>query len=279
MLSLANVGGSRDAGRYYEKADDYYTSDRSPSEWQGRGAKVLRLQGEVKPEDFRNLLDGVLPNGETIQISGSGRRGGTDLTFSAPKSISMQALIAGDLRLIGAHDRAVSRSLKYAETLVSYRQTTDGQTDKVLSKNMIAATFRHELSRACDPQLHTHCVVLNMTRREDENWRAMDNELFYRQSILMGVLYRAELGREVQKLGYEIRVTHLDGRFELAHISDSQLEVFSQRSQAIEEALKEEGKTRETASIYEKQCPNHCDPRQENRRRSKSFTGILGGQK
>jgi conjugative relaxase-like TrwC/TraI family protein len=253
MLSLANVGGSRDAGKYYEQADDYYTKDRSPSEWQGKASKSLNLQGEVKLEDFRNLLDGVLPNGETIQVSGSGRRGGTDLTFSAPKSISMQALIGGDLRLIDAHDRAVSRSLKYAETLVSYRQMTEGETDKIFSKNMVAATFRHELSRACDPQLHTHCVALNLTQREDGKWRAMDNELFYRQSMLMGVLYRAELAHEVQKLGYEIRVTHSDGRFELSHITDTQIEQFSQRSKAIEESLKQNGESRESASLEEKQ--------------------------
>jgi conjugative relaxase-like TrwC/TraI family protein len=252
MLSLANVGGSRDAGRYYEKADDYYTKDRSPSDWQGKAASVLNLQGEVKIEDFRNLLDGVLPNGETIQVAASGRRGGTDLTFSAPKSISMQALIGGDLRLVDAHDQAVARSLKYAETLVAHRQTNEGETEKILSKNMVAATFRHELSRACDPQLHTHSVVLNLTQKEDGKWRAMDNELFFRQKMLMGAFYRAELAHEVQKLGYEIRVTHSDGRFELHHITDTQIDQFSQRSQEIEAALKKDGETRETVSPKEK---------------------------
>ena len=57
MLSIANVGGGRDAGRYYEKADDYYTKDRSPSEWQGKAAEALNLQGDVKLEDFQNLLE------------------------------------------------------------------------------------------------------------------------------------------------------------------------------------------------------------------------------
>ncbi len=253
MLSIANVGGGRDAGRYYEKADDYYTKDRSPSEWQGKAAEALNLQGEVKLEDFQNLLEGNLPNGEKIQVAASGHRGGSDLTFSAPKSLSMQALIAGDHALIDAHDLAVKQALKYAEGLVAYRQMAEGEKNKIFSKNMAAATFRHELSRACDPQLHTHSVVLNFTQREDGKWRAMDNELFYRQKMLMGALYRAELAKEVQKLGYEIRITHPDGRFELAHITDKQIEIFSQRSQAIEEALKKEGKTREDASPEEKQ--------------------------
>ncbi len=253
MLSIANVGGSRDAGRYYEKADDYYTKDRSPSQWQGKAAEILNLQGEVNLDDFKNLLDGNLPTGEKIQVAASGHRGGSDLTFSAPKSVSMQALISGDLSLIDAHDHAVKQALQYAESLVAYRQMTNGEKNKVLSKNMVAATFRHELSRACDPQLHTHCVVLNLTQREDGQWRAMDNELFYRQKMLMGALYRAELAREVQKLGYEVRLTHPDGRFELNHITEEQILSFSQRSQAIETALKNEGKTRETASPQEKQ--------------------------
>lgn len=253
MLSIANIGGGRDAGRYYEKADDYYTKDRSPSEWQGKAAEALNLQGEVKLEDFQNLLEGNLPNGEKIQVAASGHRGGSDLTFSAPKSLSMQALIAGDHTLIDAHDLAVKQALKYAEGLVAYRQMAEGEKNKVFSKNMAVATFRHELSRACDPQLHTHSVVLNFTQRADGKWRAMDNELFYRQKMLMGALYRAELAREVQKLGYEIRITHSDGRFELAHITEPQIEAFSQRSQAIEEALKKDGKTRENASSEDKQ--------------------------
>lgn len=251
MLSVSNVGGAQ-AASYYEKADDYYTKGQSPNEWKGKAAKYLGLRDEVQFEDFQKLLDGMIPSGDSIKVSPDGRRGGTDLTFSAPKSVSMQALIAGDQRLIQAHERAVGEALRHAETLVAYRQTRDGETTKHRSGNLAVATFRHELSRACDPQLHTHCVVLNMTRRPDGNWRAMDNELLYRQKMLMGALYRTELAREVQKLGYEVRVPHPDGRFELDHISDSQLEAFSQRSQAIEKALEENGMTRETASPQEK---------------------------
>lgn len=253
MLSISNVGGSQAAGQYYEKADDYYTQDKSPSKWQGSGGKALGLEGPVVMEDFSRLLDGNLPGGESIQTGALGHRGGTDLTFSAPKSLSMQAMIGGDQRLVEAHDRAVSRALAYAETLAAYRLTEQGQTKRVLSKNLMAATFRHELSRACDPQLHTHCVVLNLTQRPDGQWRAMDNELFYRQKMLMGALYRAELAREVQLLGYEVRRTRDDGLFELSHITDKQLREFSARSQVIEAALAQRGKVRVEASAQEKQ--------------------------
>lgn len=253
MLSLFNVGGSRDAGKYYEQADDYYTKDHSPSSWKGKGAEILGLKGEVQIEDFKKLLDGVLPNEQVIKLSPQGRRGGTDLTFSAPKSVSMQALIGGDLRLIEAHERAVQRTLDYAESLIAYRLTEKGETKRIFSQNLISATFRHELSRACDPQLHSHSVVLNMTQRKDGKWRAIDNNLIYQQKMLMGVMYRAELTREVQKLGYGIRRISPDGCFELAHMTEQQIDLFSQRSKIIEEILKQNGKTREEATPQEKQ--------------------------
>jgi len=251
MLSLHNVGGGKEAGSYYEKADDYYTRDQSPSRWEGKGAKILGLEGPVAIEDFRELLDGNLPDGSRIQVSSAGHRGGTDLTFSAPKSLSLQAMIGGDERLIKAHDRAVKRALAYAETLIAYRYTEQGETSRIPSGIMTAATFRHELSRACDPQLHTHCVVLNLTPRPDGQWRAIENEALYRHKMLMGALYRAELAREVQKLGYQVRRTRDDGLFELAHFTEEQLGEFSSRAKLMEEALAGEGKSRDAVSAKE----------------------------
>lgn len=251
MLSLHNVGGGKEAGNYYEKADDYYTRDQSPSRWQGKGAEILGLEGPVAIDDFRELLDGNLSDGSRIQVSSAGHRGGTDLTFSAPKSLSLQALIGGDERLIKAHDQAVKRALDYAETLIAYRYTEQGETTRIPSGIMTAATFRHELSRACDPQLHSHCVVLNLTPRPDGQWRAIDNEALYRQKMLMGALYRAELAREVQKLGYQIRRTRDDGLFELTHFTGEQLEEFSSRAKVMEEALAGKGKSRDAVSAKE----------------------------
>lgn len=253
MLSIHNVGNGKEAGNYYEKADDYYTKDKSPSGWQGKAAEMLGLSGPVSIDDFRDLLDGNLPDGTQIQVAASGHRGGTDLTFSAPKSLSLQALIGGDDRLIEAHDNAVKRALNYAEGLIAYRHTRDGNTTRIKSGNMAAATFRHELSRACDPQVHTHSVILNCTRRPDGKWRAVDNEELYRQQMLMGALYRAELAREVQKIGYRIRRTRDDGLFELAHFTQEQLENFSSRSRLIEEHLAAKGKSRLEASATEKE--------------------------
>ena len=252
MLSLSNVESGAAAATYYEAADDYYSGDRSPSAWWGRGAEALGLAGEVEPEVFARLLDGRLPTGEQLHHAAAGRRGGTDATFSAPKSVSLQALVGGDLRLLDAHARAVDRALAYAQTLAACRVTEAGQTVTAPTGNLLVARFEHDLSRACDPQLHTHCVLVNATRRADGQWRALSNEALYRQKMFVGALYRAELAREVQGLGYEVRLTHLDGRFELGHIDDRQVRAFSQRSAAIEEHLQKTGQDREAASAWDK---------------------------
>ncbi|MDO8451104.1 MAG: MobF family relaxase [Rhodoferax sp.] len=259
MLTLAKVTNSDAAANYYETADDYYAEGgRAPSAWWGDGAKALGLAGPVDAADFKTLLDGNLPDGQQMHRGGEGERtAGLDLTFSAPKSVSMQALVAGDLRLLDAHEKAVDRTLTYIEsTLAAYRNTVASETQSIASGNIITARFQHDLSRETDPQLHSHCVVLNMTQRDDEQWRALDAKPFYEQQKLLGTYYRAELAREVQLLGFAIRMTHHDGRFELAHINDAQVAAFSSRSQAITQALAARGKDRSHASAHEKELAN-----------------------
>lgn len=256
MLTIAKVSTGAAAASYYEEANDYYSKGQEPSQWAGDGARRLGLQGEVDPGTFRNLLDGKMPDGSQIHNAAEGRRSGTDFTFSAPKSVSMQSLVGGDRRLIDAHESAVARTLAYAESLAAYRVTDRGVTQKEMSGNLLVATFRHDLSRATDPNLHTHAVILNATQRPDGEWRALEQTDFYRQQKLMGALYRTELAIEVQKLGYQVRLTNNDGRFELGHINAAQIAAFSTRSQLIESALSAQGKTREQASAREKEVAN-----------------------
>ena len=250
MLSLSNVGNGHAAAAYYETTDDYYSGDNTPSVWWGEAAVGLGLSGKVDPELFASILDGSLPNGIRLHNAASGRRGGTDATFSAPKSISLQVLVGQDMRLLIAHHRAVDKALAYAQSLAGCRVTEDGQTRSKQTGNLLVARFDHDLSRAADPQIHTHCVVINATCRNDGQWRALNNEALYRNKMLLGALYRSELAREVQLLGYQVRITNLDGRFELGHISESQVSAFSQRSTDIENYLKDRGTDRSEASAW-----------------------------
>lgn len=247
MLSLANVKSGLAAALYYESADDYYNQDNCPSSWWGAGAEALGLGGRVEHDVFTRLLDGHLPDGRALHNAAAGRRAGTDATFSAPKSVSLQALVGGDQRVITAHRTAVDRALAYTEQFSACRVTRSGATESERTGTLLVARFDHDLSRTCDPQLHTHCVLVNATLRTDGEWRAMDNEFIYRRKMLLGAYYRAELARELQVLGYGIRVTHFDGRFELSHIDDSQVRAFSKRSIAIEAYLKDQGLARSHA--------------------------------
>jgi conjugative relaxase-like TrwC/TraI family protein len=240
MLTSANVSAAQ-AASYYEK-DDYYTQGEADleadTEWQGKGAASLHLSGPVEPEIFQQLLQGQTPDGESLhsrQIDPSNHRAATDYTFSAPKSVSIAALIQKDKRVISAHDQAVKTALsvlenRYAQTRV---RRGPGIRERVHTGNIIAATFRHETSREQDPQLHTHCVVINATQLEQGRWQSMANEEVLNNQKLLGEIYQNELAIKLRQLGYEIDPQG-NGVFECRGYEKSLLELFSTRSQQIE---------------------------------------------
>lgn len=255
VLTRKSIGAL--ASYYGDGADDYYAKEGESMEWQGEGAKALGLTGEVDAQRFKELLAGEISPGvkiiRTDTRKDSKERIGIDLTFSAPKSVSLQALIGGDAAIIKAHDKAVTKAIELAEQRAQARRKEGGITMVEDTGNLVVAKFRHETSREKDPQLHTHAVVLNMTQRSDGQWRALKNDEIIKMTKYLGAMYRAELASELAKQGYTIRHER-DGMFELGHISREQLEGFSQRSAQIEERLASQGKTRETASTAEKQA-------------------------
>lgn len=256
MLTHHAIQNSTGAAHYFSAQDDYYTKEGGGI-WIGKGAERLRLHGNVDPAQFRALLDGKLPDGRSIHATYDAKKGrkrhGWDFTFSAPKSVSMQALIGGEAKILQAHHKAVAQALTLLEASAMARKKVSGVSYRESTGNLVAAAFQHELSRAKDPQLHTHVVIMNMTQRRDGQWRALSNEELFKRTKLVGAAYRAALARELQHAGYEIRRTDGEGGFELAHISRAQIEAFSERSRAIEETLSKRGKTRAEASTLEKQ--------------------------
>ncbi|AIY44236.1 IncW plasmid conjugative relaxase protein TrwC (TraI-like protein) (plasmid) [Collimonas arenae] len=273
MLNVTPIRGNNQyaAAHYFSAADDYYGKD-SPGEWQGKGAQTLGLTGSVEHGELSRLLNGELPNGERIQTTfdpaDKKKRMALDLTFSAPKSVSMQALVAGDRAVTDAHDKAVRRAVDQVEKLAEARKKINGKSTRERTGNMVVGKFRHEMSRAKDPQLHTHAVVLNMTQRSDGAWRAVSNEDIFRVQHQIDAIYKAELAKELQGIGYEIRLVDDKGSFELAHITRDQIEAFSARGLVIEEALANEGKTRATATALEKQIISLATrPRKDERDR------------
>jgi conjugative relaxase-like TrwC/TraI family protein len=256
VATISAISSSAQASSYYE-ADDYYAGDGlSPSEWQGAGADALGLSGEVERDQFREMLDGKLTNGQqlgTIREGANQHRPGWDVTMSAPKSVSIMAEVAGDRRLVGAHDRAVKSALAFAERHTAAARIRDGGTvERQQTGNLTIASFRHDTSRAQDPQLHTHNVIMNATRDADGNWRSLEPRALYQLQKTIGAVYRQELAVNVRGLGYEIEAGK-DSLFEIKGVSADVIRAFSERAAQVEARLAERGQTRETASAAEKQ--------------------------
>ncbi len=253
MLSIGALSSAAQGASYYER-DGYYAKDdpehREASVWAGIGAEELGLKGPVDPDTFRAVLEGKVPDGSGQELGRRGRDGeilhrpGRDLTFSAPKSVSIAALVGGDDRIVDAHDRAVAATLAWVEKNAAETRMKDpasGAMARIGNQKIVAAAFRHDTSRNLDPQLHTHAVLANMVRGEDGKWRSMANEGLYAKQKLIGMLYRNELAAGLARLGYGIEKTHADGRFEIAGVPREAIAPFSTRRAEIEAAMAERG--------------------------------------
>ncbi|EHH7927421.1 conjugative relaxase, partial [Escherichia coli] len=230
----------------------------------------LGLQGSVDKDVFTRLLEGKLPDGADLsrmQDGSNKHRPGYDLTFSAPKSVSVMAMLGGDKRLIDAHNQAVDFAVRQVEALASTRVMTDGQSETVLTGNLVMALFNHDTSRDQEPQLHTHAVVANVTQHNGE-WKTLSSdkvgktgfiENVYANQIAFGRLYREKLKEQVEALGYETEVVGKHGMWEMPGVP---VEAFSGRSQAIREAVGEDAslKSRDVAALDTRKSKQHVDP-------------------
>lgn len=229
----AGLAGGGNAAAYYA-ADNYYTGEQEgPSAWGGEGAAELGLAGHVDGDAFNAALDGRLPGGVVIAAGGDGTRNpGFDLTFNAPKSVSLVALIGGDARVVEAHARAVSATMAWAEA--RFGQARSGKGGETLQPaRMVYALFQHDLSRKLDPHLHTHAVVVNAGLRGDGSWVALNNRPLWKQSALIGAAYHAELRLELGKLGYQTEINGKHGQFDILGIPRDVIEAFSARREEI----------------------------------------------
>ncbi|MEO1396247.1 MAG: MobF family relaxase [Cyanobacteria bacterium J06634_5] len=249
MLSTSNLSAAQ-AENYFVK-DDYYTQEEQheASFWIGKGAANLRLTGTVDKAVFGELLGGTGPHGESLsgqKIDLKKRRAATDFTFSAPKSVSIAVLVQGDERALAAHHQAVAKAMsvleeRYAQTRIS----TDFGRQRVTTGNVIAAVFPHATNREAEPQLHSHCVVMNATQLPDGRWFSFANEQAIANKKLLGQIYQNELAIALQKHGYLI-APKAHGQFELVGYSPELLKLFSTRRQQIESLValwEAEGKT------------------------------------
>lgn len=244
-VPVIRVGANR--GR-----SDYYSGHESPSRWMGSGLGRLDLKAgsAVDAEVFAGLMAHRTPDGEKMTVPRShGKVAGFDHTFSAPKSVSLLYAYGNDeirSAVVAAHRKAVSNAVDYMEercarSRISHRNTdSDGESRftsrQVASEGYVAAGFDHFTSRANDPQVHTHVVVINRVWAED-GWRAIDAKPAYAHLKAGGTVYQSTLRNELgQRLGVVWQPVH-DGLADISGFSPELLRHYSTRRVEIEEAV------------------------------------------
>lgn len=265
MLTIrAMSDGAGYASNHLEHRDYYAEGERVVGYWQGSGAERLGLAGSVKSDDFEALRQGLDPksgeflrprkSADRIASDGTTRSHGRtlyDFTISAPKSVSIMAILGGDERLIVAHEKAVSEALQELESHASVRVRKDGANENRTSGNLVLAVYHHDTSRELDPQLHAHAVAANLSFDETEGrWKALQSSGIYERRAYLTEVYRNALAQQIRALGYEIDNRRdkkgRDAGFEIRGISDELLAKFSQRSlqrdTAIQQFIREKGR-------------------------------------
>jgi conjugative relaxase-like TrwC/TraI family protein len=273
MLTISKPLSAGQAQTYHQREftakEQNYWSQRGviTGEWQGRLAGELGLSGMVSSEDFANLSQGQHPQtgeqlvrqrssyeyqdaeGKTIKTME--HRAGWDATFSAPKSVSLTALVGGDERVREAHRESVRVAVDQLERYTQAR--IGGNHPPETTGKFVAAKFEHDTARPVDgyvaPQLHTHVVVFNVTERDNGQPRAIQPHSLFTSQQFATAVYQSELTYRVRQLGYEI-TTGRSGAPEIKGYTQEYLDASSPRSQQIREYLERTGRSgKEAAEI------------------------------
>ena len=273
MLTISKPLSAGRAQAYHEKEftakEQNYWSQRGviAGEWQGRLAGQFGLAGRVSADDFARLSQGQHPEtgeqlvrqrasyeyqdaeGKTIKTME--HRAGWDATFSAPKSVSLTALVGGDEHVRDAHRESVRIALDQLEHYTQAR--IGGNHPPETTGKFIAATFEHDTARPVDgylaPQLHTHAVVFNVTERDNGQHRAIQPHSLFASQQFATAIYQSELTYRLRQLGYEITAGR-SGAPEIKGYTQEYLDASSPRSQQIREHLERTGRSgKEAAEI------------------------------
>src|SRR3954470_7383415 len=234
------------AGSVRSGVEDYYLGGpEAPGAWIGSGGRPLGLRGSVDADRLDRVLAGEHPvSGEPLGRVVRQRVPGFDLTFSAPKSVSVLFGV-GDDELRGvirdAHEQAVAEALGYIEREAVATRRGAGGLNVIRGHGLIGAAFRHRTSRAGDPQLHTHVLVANLVLGADGRWGTLDGRRIYAHAKTAGYLYEARLRslltRELGLAWGPVRngIADVDG------VPPKVLRAFSRRRADIEAELERRG--------------------------------------
>jgi conjugative relaxase-like TrwC/TraI family protein len=234
-------------GSVGEGLEDYYVGGHEAGgEWIGSTRPELGLGRSVEAIELRRLLGGLHPgDGRALRnLSGASRVAAFDLTYSAPKSVSVLFAV-GDRQMRpevrAAHDTAVREAVAYLEGNAAAVRRGHGGLVVEQAPGLVAAAFRHRTSRSGDPQLHTHVLVANLARGSDGRWLALDRRRIYAHARAASFVYQAVLRSELtRRLGVEWSPVR-KGIAEIVGVPRPVLREFSRRRADIEAALRERG--------------------------------------
>ncbi|MGE6695138.1 MobF family relaxase [Sphingobium limneticum] len=238
-------GTPANIARYYTVGDYYTKGGNEPSEWGGKLAADLGLSGAVDPKLLRDLLAGKVGDQQLGRHRADGEiqhHPGWDFAVNAPKSVSVMGLVAGDERVLAAHEGAVTVAVSYLEEQAQLRRRDDGKIVHETTGRILVARFTEHGSRELDPHLHTHLVVLNMTNRENgDPMASLESRVMYGEQRVAGQIYRNALAFGLREAGYEIEADPRTGLFEIQGVPKDLIDQFSQRAEAIEDHAREHG--------------------------------------
>ncbi|MEI2699056.1 MAG: MobF family relaxase [Microthrixaceae bacterium] len=227
--------------------EDYYSEEgEAPGYWLA-SSHQLDLEGLVRSEDLRAVLTGLDPRtGEQLHRAKNRKVPGWDLTFRAPKSVSLlwglgERAVAA--QVVAAHEAAVARAVAYMEEVAAFTRTGRNGVERTPTGGFLAAGFRHRTSRDLDPLLHTHVLVANSVRAADGGWRTIDATALYEHAKTGGYVYQAQLRHELTaRLGVAWTSVH-DGLADVEGVDPELIGLFSKRREQIERTMAEWGLT------------------------------------
>jgi conjugative relaxase-like TrwC/TraI family protein len=303
MMTMSKALSAAGAVKYFKEEYEhargsYYTEEgKAVGRWSGELAEHFGLSGAVNRADFERLCEGqdprtseqlvrhVKPHERTNQkgkeIETGGHRAGFDITFSAPKSVSLAAIVGGDERIIDAHAEAVSATLQEVEKYAQAR--LGGNTPAETTGKLLFASFQHDAARPdqkggyAAPDLHTHNFAFNLTQTREGKIKPLQPHEIYKCQQYGKALYRAKLAEGLQKLGYEIRVDKETDAPELVGISRAYIEASSPRKNEIKETQKALG-AKSTRRISDRNRRTKVYDRDEMKARHQELDRQHGGQ-
>lgn len=238
-------GTPANIARYYTVGDYYTKGGNEPSAWGGKLAGDLGLSGAVDLKLLRDLLAGKVGDQQLGRHRADGEiqhHPGWDFAVNAPKSVSVMGLVAGDERVLAAHEGAVTAAISYLEEQAQLRRRDEGKIVYETTGRILVARFTEHGSRELDPHLHTHLVVLNMTNRENgDPMASLESRVMYGEQRVAGQIYRNALAFGLREAGYEIDADPRSGLFEIRGVPKDLIDQFSQRAEAIKDHAREHG--------------------------------------